>query len=118
LCDIRVRDPRISFLRASAAPFVAFGRALGADDYSWVDVDGAAGVREAVEHLLGLGHRRIAFLGTHRDFSFSHCRYEGYLEALLAARLPHDDALVAQDLDVESDIDALVARLITLPEPP
>src|SRR5579872_5086648 len=40
LCDVRVRDPRITFLRHSHAPFVAFGRTLGHDDFSWVDVDG------------------------------------------------------------------------------
>ncbi|HWE61961.1 MAG TPA: LacI family DNA-binding transcriptional regulator [Chloroflexota bacterium] len=118
LCDVRVRDPRVSFLRGSRAPFVAFGRTLGADDYSWIDVDGAAGVREAIDHLLALGHRRIAFLGTHRDFSFSHFRYEGYLEALLAAGLPIDDDLVIQDLEVGSDIDVVLRRLLALPAPP
>jgi LacI family transcriptional regulator len=97
---------------------VAFGRTLGDSDFTWVDVDGAAGVCAGVEHLLQLGHHRIAFLGTHRDYSFSHFRFEGYLEALLAAGVPYDDDLVAQDLVVGSNLDDLIDRLLALPVPP
>jgi DNA-binding LacI/PurR family transcriptional regulator len=118
LCDVRVRDPRISFLRQSQAPFVAFGRTLGDGDFSWVDVDGATGIGAGVAHLLQLGHRRIAFLGTHRDYSFSHFRFEGYLEALLAAGVPYDEDLVAQDLVVGSNLDDVIDRLLALPAPP
>ena len=32
-------------------------------DIWWVDVDGAAGTEQAVDHLAERGHRRIAFLG-------------------------------------------------------
>src|SRR5712692_3582568 len=52
LCDLRVRDPRITYLQESKAAFVAFGRTLSQDAFSWVDVDGAAGVHQGVEHLL------------------------------------------------------------------
>lgn len=118
LCDVRVRDPRISFLQASGARFVAFGRTLGHGHFSWVDVDGAEGVRLAIRHLLSLGHRRIAFLGTPRAFSFSHFRFEGYHDALLAAGVPLDEDLVIHDLDVSSDLDAALDRLFALPDPP
>ena len=118
VCDVRVRDPRISFLRQSEAPFVAFGRTLGDGEVAWLDVDGAAGVRRAVEHLVALGHRRIAYLGTHRAFSFSHFRYEGYLDALLAADLPYDEALVLHGLDQVSDLATPLARLVALANPP
>ena len=36
---------------------------LAGDQHSWVDVDGAAGTRAAVDALAADGHRRIAFLG-------------------------------------------------------
>jgi DNA-binding LacI/PurR family transcriptional regulator len=118
LCDLRVRDPRITFLRQGPAPFVALGRTLGPDDFSWVDVDGAAGVRKAVAHLLDLGHRRIGYLGTQRAFSFSHFRHEGYMDALLGASIPYDEQLVYQDLDVRSDLEAPIRSLLALPDPP
>lgn len=118
LCDVRVRDPRISFLRHANARFVAFGRTLGEGDFSWVDVDGAAGVHEAVRYLIGLGHRRIAFLGTERAYSFSHFRHEGYLQALLQANLQYDTRLVVEDLDAASDLDAVLDGLFTGAQPP
>jgi LacI family transcriptional regulator len=117
-CDIRVRDPRITFLRQSHAPFVAFGRVLGHDDYSWVDVDGALGVQAAVEHLLALGHRRIAYLGSPRAFSFTHFRHEGYLNALFAAGIAYDEELVVEDLGTQADPDPAVRALLALSKPP
>ena len=118
VCDLRVRDPRISFLSKSDAPFVAFGRVLGQDDFSWVDVDGAFGVRTAVEHLLALGHRRIGYLGTPRAFSFTHFRHEGYSEALFVAGIGYDRHLVVEDLDVSSDLHGPIRQLLALAEPP
>ncbi len=118
LCDIRVRDPRVSFLQAHATPFVTFGRTLGGDDYNWVDVDGADGVRIAVEYLHALGHRRILFLGTGRDYSFSHFRFEGYQTGLAQAGIPYDPALVVQDLGVGDDLRAPLTRVTALPNPP
>ena len=58
-------DPRTAWLAERGVPFSTFGRPWGAADqhHSWVDVDGAAGTRAAVEHLVGLGHRRIGFVG-------------------------------------------------------
>jgi DNA-binding LacI/PurR family transcriptional regulator len=118
VCDIRVRDPRISYLRQSHAPFVAFGRVLGHDDFPWVDVDGASGARGAIEHLLALGHRRIGYLGAPRAYSFTHFRHEGYLDALFAAGIPYDQAIVVEDLDASSDPYAAVRDFLALENPP
>lgn len=118
LCDIRVRDPRVTFLRAHAAPFVTFGRTLGDDNFSWVDVDGAAGVRLAVDHLLSLGHRRIAFLGTERNYSFSHFRFEGYQNGLLHGGISLDADLVVHDLGVGADLATPLSRMLALAAPP
>jgi LacI family transcriptional regulator len=113
-----VRDPRISMLSQAKARYVGLGRVLGQDDFWWVDVDGTSGVRVAVEHLLALGHRRVGFLGTPRDFSFSHFRHEGYLQALLAAEIVYDSRLVIEDLEVSSDLSAPIQELLALDQPP
>lgn len=118
VCDVRVRDPRISLLCKNDATLVAFGRVLGEDGYSWVDVDGAGGVRAAMEHLLLLGHQRIAYLSTPPAFSFTHFRFEGYLQALFAAGIEQDANLVVEDLDVTSDLEGPVRALLALDRPP
>lgn len=60
-------DPRIQWLVENGVPFVSFGRPWGAPDddprHRWVDVDGRAGVRDAVTRLREQGARRIAWIG-------------------------------------------------------
>ncbi len=117
ICDIRQRDPRISYLQRERLPFVAFGRTIGTQDYSFIDVDGASGILLAMEHLFGLGHRRIAYLGVAMDFSFSHYRFAGYLEALQSAGLPYNPAMVHHDM-TEDTVSQALATLLAQAEPP
>ena len=65
ITNTQSKDPRITFLLERGVPFVSFGRPWGhaMSDTWWVDVDGAAGVEQAVDHLAERGHRRIAYLG-------------------------------------------------------
>lgn len=63
-------DPRQAWLTKKGVPFVGFGRMWsGRPLGDWADVDGAAGTEAAVEHLVALGHRDIAFLGWERGAS-------------------------------------------------
>ena len=78
----------------------------------------AAGIeqvlREAVQHLIELGHRRIALLGVDTDWTSDVGRVEGYRAAHLAAGLPVDEELIVRigfhDPAAESRIDDLLAR--------
>jgi DNA-binding LacI/PurR family transcriptional regulator len=60
LPNTRFDDQRIRYLLEVDFPFVAFGRANADWEFPWVDVDGASGFRQAVAHLVELGHRCIA----------------------------------------------------------
>ena len=62
----------------------------------WVDVDHVGGARQAVEHLVGLGHRRIAHLAGQSTVSTGVLRRRGYLGALAEAGVPFDPALVVE----------------------
>ena len=62
-------DPRIQRLKGSGIPVVLPNRASDASEVCSVAVDDIAGGRLAVEHLLEMGHRRIAFLGGPRELS-------------------------------------------------
>ncbi|MGH2443601.1 MAG: LacI family DNA-binding transcriptional regulator, partial [Chloroflexota bacterium] len=98
ICDVRRSDPRIAYLRKHELPFVAFGRTTGDLNYPYIDVDGAAGAMQAMDHLVALGHRHIAYLGVDPDFSFSHFRLTGYRQALEQAGLQYDTRLVFEGL--------------------
>ncbi len=87
-------DPRIRLLRQIDFPFVAFGRANPDWRFPYVDVDGRAGLRAAVEHLLEQGHRRIALLAWPEGSRTGTSRVNGYLDAMRNAGIPVDPAWV------------------------
>ncbi len=79
----------------SETPVVLIDTPSSADLHvSQVLVDDVLGGMQAVQHLLSLGHRRIAFLGDkadpHFEFTSSKHRHEGYKRALQAAGIPVD----------------------------
>lgn len=99
----RVDDPQLTALVRDGFPVVLQGTLPGLDVAS-VDVDNVAGARVAVEHLLALGHRRIACI-TNAPLVYTAAleRLEGYHQALTAAGLEHDPTLVATaDFDAPS----------------
>ena len=81
-----------------------------------VIIDNRNGARVAVEHLLGRGHRRIAFLGADLKHPSLSARLEGYQLALNAAGVSLDPALIITTSDGEPNFAtglALCNRLLT-----
>jgi DNA-binding LacI/PurR family transcriptional regulator len=63
-------------------------------EVSCIYSDSRTGSREAIDHLLDLGHRRVAF-GTHRIMDSDHVdRLEGSREALAARGVPWEESRV------------------------
>lgn len=77
-----------------AVPVVAVDPHTGPEGTPTVDSDNTTGAREAVEHLLELGHRRIAHLAGRADLESARLRELGYRQALEAAGIAVDPALV------------------------
>lgn len=75
-------DERADFLTRMAVPFVVHGR-VGADPrHAYFDIDNEAVFFEIAQHLLGLGHRRIALLNGVSGRSYVTLRDQGYRRAL------------------------------------
>lgn len=111
-------DRRTAWLDSRDIPFVTFGRPWGSDaQHSWVDVDGARGVRAATEHLIGAGHRRIAFLGWPEGSGVGDDRRSGWEQACRAAGLP-TSALAQQVQNGLAQGRAACAGLLDSPHPP
>lgn len=106
-----------SALRAlldSGTPVVAMDRALPNLELDRVVVDTRGGARRAVEHLIAGGRRRIAFIAGPPSISTAVDKLLGYMEALQAAGLPCDEALILPgDYTLESG-EAMAARLLDL----
>jgi DNA-binding LacI/PurR family transcriptional regulator len=67
LADVEVDDPRFALLQDAGLPVVLAGHPVGACPFPWVETRHAEGITSAVEHLRGLGHERLAFLGGSPD---------------------------------------------------
>jgi LacI family transcriptional regulator len=76
----------------------------------------AVGGQQAVEHLIGLGHRRIAFVGGHPANPGLRARAVGYREALRSAGIPLDPGLVSEE-GMGTSAPA-VERMLALDDPP
>jgi DNA-binding LacI/PurR family transcriptional regulator len=91
LTNTHTGDKRTAWLYEHKIPFVTFGRPWGAvARHSWVDVDGASGMLDATRHLIGQGHRRIAFLGWPEGSGVGEDRQTGWEAACREAALPTD----------------------------
>jgi DNA-binding LacI/PurR family transcriptional regulator len=92
----RIDDPGLVRLARDGFPIVLQGSLPGLDVAS-VDIDNVSGARRAVEHLIGLGRRRIACI-TNAPLAYTAAqeRLDGYRSALEAAGLDYDEALVAE----------------------
>ncbi|MDF1605755.1 LacI family DNA-binding transcriptional regulator [Nocardioides sp. YIM 152315] len=90
------------YLARHRVPIVEVDRQFTPDGSDGVVVDNAAGARAATEHLLELGHRRIALFIDETDWTTGRGRYDGYVAALGAAGVAVDpDLVVATGWDVE-----------------
>lgn len=74
-------------LLALNIPVVAFDRAIDHPSVDAVVCDNTRGARLATEHLLGLGHTRIAFVGGRMEVETGTERFEGWSSAMFAAGL-------------------------------
>lgn len=76
------------------APVVTTMRRLEGSNLPYVGQDNVTGARKAVNYLLGLGHRRIAFLAGLENITTRRERVEGYQAALRAAGITPEPALI------------------------
>lgn len=83
-----------------------------------VMIENLEGTRAATKHLIGLGHRRIAYVGDRSGYQADAERLAGYKKALAEAGIEFVKALAVEgDGRAEAAIEAVDA-LLALPAPP
>lgn len=105
-------DEDLAALVRDGFPIVLQGSRPDLDAPS-VDVDNRAGARGAVEHLIGLGHRRIGCI-TNAPLAYTAAaeRLAGYRDALEAAGIAYDDGLVVEGFFDAASGHAAMAELL------
>jgi LacI family transcriptional regulator len=87
----------------------------GLDAVVFADFDGSFA---ATQHLIGLGHRRIGYIGGDVRYSSNQSRWQGYRAALQAAGLPADEALEKVGAPRSTWGNVATTELLRLAEPP
>jgi LacI family transcriptional regulator len=99
-------------------PRVLFVRSLPGVDCDYVGVDNVFGALSAVEHLVVLGHRRIAFIGGASDVSSRKERVTGYENALRKSRCHVDPSRILTSPPNRQGGYQAMQQLLRLPEIP
>jgi LacI family transcriptional regulator len=97
---------------ARSLPVVVTGRSLKAPNLFSLHFDNREGARQATQHLIELGHRRIAFIGGVAEHADAIERQHGYRSALEAAGLRLEPALVLPGAFTEHSGLLAVERLL------
>ncbi len=95
LSSPRASDERLRMLAALEMPFIVHGRTAGQPAHAWLDIDNEGGFRHATNHLLDLGHRRIALINGTSGFTFADDRMRGFRSAMSARGVEVDERFVA-----------------------
>ena len=114
--DLYVDDVRPALLAELGLPAVIVGPALPEDYWPAVGVDDGPGIVAAVEHLLALGHTRIAHVSGQPQMVHGRSRREAWATTLHAANLPEGPCIEA-DFSAESG-SAATRKLLDLADPP
>jgi DNA-binding LacI/PurR family transcriptional regulator len=117
LGDLRDRPELVEELKDTRIPVAALWHGARGSGIPTVSVDNEAGVGSVVDHLVGLGHRRIAFAGPKRlgDIAEREAAYASSLRRHGLAERPEYVRDVANDFVGGA---AALDALMDLPQPP
>lgn len=116
LTDVRTDDPRFALVDDLGLPAVAINATPGRPSISSVSQDHRQGMREVLDHLLSLGHRRIAHVSGPEGYVHSAEREQVWRDALADAGLPAD-VCVRGDFTSEGGVRA-ADEILTQPDRP
>jgi LacI family transcriptional regulator len=100
------------------APFVAVDPHTGTSQIPTIDADNLRGAHLATEHLIDLGHTRIAMLTGRHDLQSALLREKGYRQAMRKAQLDIDERLVRPGEYHPDPSRDSARKMLGLPDPP
>lgn len=99
-------------------PAVAVDPHFGPSSMPTIDADSYSGAEQATQHLIELGHKRIAFLGGRSELDSAHLREAGYRNAMAEAGIPVDPVLVRESRYAPDRAAEITRDLLELPDRP
>ena len=119
-----IASPSFEYPVTDACPFIAcklpiviVDREMG-HDFDSVLIDHQEGLRQSMDYLFSLGHRRIALFVSSDALRPGREKLKGYKAALNAAGLPFDESLVYMPTSWLESSRQSMARMLNLDSPP
>ncbi|HPR32824.1 MAG TPA: LacI family DNA-binding transcriptional regulator [Prolixibacteraceae bacterium] len=114
----REDDPQLKKMVREGLPVVCVDRGLKDTEVDVVYVDNEKGAFQAVDHLVRLGYRRIAYIAGLPTIPSSQSREKGYRDALLANNIDIDEELIRYGNSKHESGVMLCNELLNLGTPP
>ncbi len=120
-------DQRLRSIVERNVPVVVVGRDFHHELADSISADNFKGGFEATQHLIDLGHERVAFIGASYENRSNLKRLQGYLSALTEHGLPVDERLITGRKETISEVPGYstekigyegMKRLLSLPKRP
>ena len=100
------------------APIVSIDPLMSNPNYPSVHATNYQGAMDAMDYLLGLGHKRIGFISGRAELESSNRRLKGYRDALEEAGIPVEEKLIVSG-DYTTETGAKCTKeLLSLDNPP
>lgn len=103
---------------ATNSPVVVIDPNMERPDYPAVTATNYTGALTLMEYLIGLGHRRVGFIGGRPELQSAVQRLQGYRDGLRRAGIPLDPELIQAGDYTEETGFRCAQRLLALPRPP
>lgn len=117
LGDMQDQQRLMEDLRTSAVPVVALWQGSSPIEFPTVDIDDRAGVMAGLEHLIGLGHERIAFISAALPGDNPH-REDAFVEFMTVRFGGLPEGYVQRVPNTLAGGEAALRALLDLSEPP
>lgn len=123
----RMGDEYLHEMIERGVPIVCIGRDFHNENADAVAVDALNGGFQATQHLIDLGHRKIAFIGATLSSGAKLKRFQGYLQALQANNLSIEERFITGNIEASEEAPGYsteklgyeaMKRLLVLPNRP
>lgn len=116
IASVERNDDSIDVLLEKGFPFILINRKTENEKFNYVVLDNEKGARLAMEHLIELGHHKIAFLSGPKIYSTFYHRYIGYENILEKYGIPYRSDFVYDSN--EQKLDKFIDELLCSSEKP
>lgn len=119
--DLAPQDRYFKEFERNDIPYICVGKIAGYEDYRYVATDHGQGIRLAIEHLISLGHKKIAMVTDDNRSVVGQVRKQSFIETIEKNGLEYrEDYFLSLPKKPETDDEAkdVFVRLLQSPDCP